>query len=248
MNRPETIEETAELVTTAGGTGIPVRVDHTVEEQVKQLFERVSDEQLGHLDVLVNDIWGGDSLTVWGRPFWEGPVADGILILQRSVHSHIITSRYGAPLMTARRTGLIIEITDGTGYDYRGNLIYSLAKISAIHLAAAMAADLRPYEVTALALTPGFLRSEAMLDYFGVQESNWKDAVLKDKHFIASETPAYVGGAVAALAADPNVFEKTGQSLSSWGLSEQYDFIDADGNRPHWGNYYDEHVAHTLGK
>lgn len=237
MQRRETIEDTADIVTAYGGVGIPVRVDHTKEEEVKALFDRVRSEQNGRLDILVNDVWGGDPLTEWGKPFWEHSLADGLLMQERAVHSHMITSYYGAPLMVARKQGLLIEITDGVDYRYRGNLYYSLAKVSAIHLAAAMAEELRPHGVTAVAVTPGFLRSEAMLDLFGVTKENWKDAVKQDPHFIMSETPMYVGRAIAALAADPNKMEKTGQSLSSWGLSDEYDFVDEDGNRPHWGNY-----------
>lgn len=237
MARPETIEETAELVTASGGVGIAVQVDHTREAEVKALFERVSAEQNGQLDLLVNDIWGGDGLTVWGKTFWEHSLADGLLIQQRAVHTHMITSYYAAPLMVAQKKGLIIEITDGIDYRYRENLYYSLAKISAIHLAEAMAADLRPHGVTAIALTPGFLRSEAMLDHFGVTEETWREAVQTEPHFIMAETPAYIGRAVAALAADPAIFAKTGQAFSTWGLSDEYPFTDRDGNRPHWGNY-----------
>lgn len=143
---------------------------------MQALFERVKREQNGQLDVLVNDVWGGDALTDWSKTFWEYSLANGLLMQQRAVQSHMITSYYGAPLMIAKQRGLIIEITDGVGYDYRGNLYYSLVKISNVHLAEAMAADLKPHGVTALALTPGFLRSEAMLDYFGVTKSNWQDA------------------------------------------------------------------------
>lgn len=243
MGRPETIEETAELVTARGGAGIPVRVDHTDEQQVRALFEQVRQEQDGRLDVLVNDVWGGDGLAEWGTPFWEHSLANGLLMQQRAVHSHIITSHCAAQLMVARRQGLIIEITDGDDYQYRGTLFYSLAKVSAIHLAAAMAADLRRHNVTAVALTPGFLRSEAMLDHFGVTAANWRDAVRKDPHFIASETPAYIGRAVVALASDPQVQEKTGQALSTWGLSEVYGLTDADGTSPHWGRYFAAHIA-----
>ncbi|MED1721382.1 SDR family oxidoreductase [Brevibacillus parabrevis] len=237
MARPETIEETAELVTESGGVGIAVQVDHTREAEVKALFERMSAEQNGQLDLLVNDIWGGDGLTVWGKTFWEHSLADGLLIQQRAVHTHMITSYYAAPLMVAQKKGLIIEITDGIDYRYRENLYYSLAKISSIHLAEAMAADLRPHGVTAIALTPGFLRSEAMLDHFGVTEETWREAVQTEPHFIMAETPAYIGRAVAALAADPAIFAKTGQAFSTWGLSDEYPFTDRDGNRPHWGNY-----------
>ncbi|WP_068775959.1 SDR family oxidoreductase [Paenibacillus sp. FJAT-26967] len=237
MNRSETIEETAHIVTAGGGRGIAVRTDHTVESDVKALFDRVQEEQNGQLDLLVNDVWGGDPLTEWGTPFWRHSLDNGLLMQQRAVHSHMMTSYYGAPMMTARKQGLIIEITDGIDYRYRGNLYYSLAKIAAIHLAAAMAVDLKPYGVTSVALTPGFLRSEAMLDHFGVTESTWHEAAKIEPHFLMSETPVYIGRAAAALAADPQVHEKTGQALSTWGLSEEYDFTDADGNRPHWGRY-----------
>jgi NAD(P)-dependent dehydrogenase (short-subunit alcohol dehydrogenase family) len=240
--RPETIEETAELVAAYGGVGIPVRVDHTVEDHVRALFARVREEQ-GRLDILVNDVWGGDELTVWGTPFWELDVAQGWRMQERAVLSHILTSRHAAPLMVAQRTGLIVEITDGDTLAYRGNLFYDLAKTSAIRLAFAMAEELRPFGVTALAVTPGFLRSEAMLEHFGVAEANWQEGARTDPHFIASETPFYVGRAVAALAADPRVAEKSGRAFSSWGLMEEYGFTDIDGRQPNWGKYFAEHVA-----
>lgn len=241
-HRPETIEETAEMVTAWGGVGIPVQVDHTDEAQVEVLFEWVKAEQ-GRLDLLVNDIWGGDALTEWGKPFWELTIEPGLLMQQRGVYTHLITSRYGAPLMVERGQGLIIEITDGDTPGYRSNLFYDLAKSSVIRLAYGMAEELRPHGVTALALTPGFLRSEAMLEYFGVTEANWQEGVKKDPHFIASETPFYVGRAVAALAADPHVSSKAGQVFSSWNLAVEYGFTDVDGRQPHWGNYFAEHVA-----
>lgn len=240
--RPETIEETAEMVQAQGGVGIPVRVDHTIPTQVQALFERVAREQNGRLDILVNDIWGGDALSEWGKPFWEQSLPNGLLMQERAVFSHLVTSYYGAPLMVARGSGLIVEITDGTDYAYRGNLPYSLAKVSNIHLAAAMAEDLRPYGVTALAVTPGFLRSEAMLDHFGVTEETWRDGARQDPHFIASETPHYIGRAVAALASDPMVAEKSGATLSSWDLAREYGFTDVDGTQPDWGAYFAEHV------
>lgn len=241
--RSETIEETAELVSAAGGVGIAVRVDHTLEAEVAALFDRVRDEQAGRLDVLVNDVWGGDSLSVWGLPFWEQSLHDGLLMQVRAVHAHLITAHHAAPPMVARGRGLIVEVTDGVDYRYRGNLYYSLAKVSNIHLAEAMAAELRPHGVTALAVTPGFLRSEAMLDHFGVTEATWRDAARQDPHFIASETPRYLGRGVAALAADPRVAEKAGRTLASWGLAREYGFTDSDGSRPDWGAYFAEHVA-----
>lgn len=237
--RPETIDETAEMVTDRGGKGIAVRVDHTVPAEVEALFARVEAEQ-GRLDVLVNDVWGGDELTDFGKPFWEHSLENGLLLLQRAVHSHLITSRYGAPLMVRQGSGLIVEITDGDRLYYRTNLYYDLAKVSAIRIAFAMAEELRPHGVTAVALTPGFLRSEAMLEHFGVTEENWRDGARKDPHFIASETPFFVGRAVAALAADPDVARWSGRALSSWGLSDVYGFTDIDGARPHWGRYFEK--------
>jgi NAD(P)-dependent dehydrogenase (short-subunit alcohol dehydrogenase family) len=244
--RTETIEGTAEMVNSWGGQGIAVQVDHSVPEQVEALFARVRAE-LGRLDVLVNDIWGGDELSEWDKPFWEQSLDKGLLMQRRAVHTHIITSHYAAPLMVERRSGLIIEITDGDTLDYRGNFFYDLAKANVIRLAQDMAADLRPYGITALALTPGFLRSEAMLDHFGVTEDTWREGANKDPHFIASETPFYIGRAVAALAADPNIFEKTGRAFSTWGLYPEYGFTDMDGRQPDWGAYFREHVAGSNG-
>lgn len=241
-NRPETIEETAEMVNAHGGVGIPVQVDHTIAEQVQSLFERVKAEH-GHVDVLVNDVWGGDALTEWGKPFWEHSLHKGLLMQQRAVHSHIITSHSAVPLMIERKQGLIIEITDGDNFGYRGNLFYDLVKISVIRLAYAMAKELRPHNVTALAVTPGFLRSEEMLDNFGVTEANWQDGAKQDQHFLASETPFFVGRAVAALAGDPNVAQKSGKVFSSGKLALEYDFTDIDGQQPNWGKYFEENIA-----
>ena len=239
MGRPETIDETAELVSARGGVGIPVRVDHTVEEEVRGLFEQVRQEQDGQLDILINDLWGGDPLLEFDKPFWEHSLANGLQMQRLGVTAHMITSYYGAPLMVARKAGLIIEVTDGFDYRYRGFLYYSLAKISAIHLAQGMAADLKPHGVTAVAVSPGFLRSEAMLDHFGVTEANWRDAIKQDPHYSESETPYFLAQGVVALAADPSVHAKTGKVLTSWGLSDEYGIIDIDGRRPHWGNYAD---------
>ena len=230
-SRTETIEETAEMVTSYGGKGIFHQADHTDEKQVIALFERVQGEY-GRLDILVNDIWGGDSLTEWGKPFWELDWDQGRKLLERAIHTHIITARHGAPLMIEKNQGLIVEITDGDHMGYRGTLFYDLAKMGAIRMAYDMAQDLRDFNITALAVTPGFLRSEEMLDYFGVTEENWRDGVEKDRHFIASETPYYVGRAIAALAADPNVHEKAGQVWASWTLAKEYGFVDMDGRRP----------------
>jgi NAD(P)-dependent dehydrogenase (short-subunit alcohol dehydrogenase family) len=241
--RPETIEETAEMVTARGGVGIPMRVDHTVPDEVAALFERVRAEQAGRLDLLVNDVWGGDELTDWDKRFWEHSLSDGLTMQVRAVHSHIITGYYAIPLMVARRQGLVIEVTDGDSPAYRGNLFYDLAKASAIRLALALAEELRPHNVTALALTPGFLRSEAILDGFGVTEANWRDAIAKDRFFAGSETPYYIGRAVVALASDPHVAAKAGKTWATWNLAPEYGFTDVDGTRPHWEKFYAEMTA-----
>lgn len=237
--RPETIEETAELVTARGGRGIAVRVDHTVEPEVAALIARVKSEQ-GRLDVLVNDVWGGDEFTEFGQPFWKLAPEKGRLMLGRGIYSHIVTSRYAVPLMLERNQGLIVEITDGDSFGYRGNLFYDLVKMSVIRLAFAMAQELQRHAITAVAVTPGFLRSETMLELFGVTEANWQEGIKKDPHFIASETPLYVGRAVAALAADSNVSAKNGRVFSSWQLAKEYGFKDEDGRQPDWGKYFQE--------
>ena len=256
LNRPETIDETAELVTRAGGIGVPIRVDHTQELEVRALFERVRLEH-GRLDVLVNDIWGGEKLVEWGKPFWELDLAQAFKLIERSIFTHVTTSRYAAPSMIQTGQGLILEITDGNTDAYRGNLVYDFIKNGVIRLAKGMAADfaggtlthdpIAPEKpsarITVAALTPGFLRSEEMLEYFGVTESNWQDGALRDPNFIASETPHYIGRAVAALAADPDVERFAGQALSSWGLSEVYDFTDLDGSKPHWGRHFAALIA-----
>ncbi|WP_252313109.1 SDR family oxidoreductase [Sinobaca sp. H24] len=238
LNRPETIEDTAEMVTAYGGRGIPVQTDHTVISEVESLFARIDREQQGRLDLVVNDIWGGEKWTEWNTPFWKHSLSNGLMMQERAVHSHMITSYHAAGMMVKNRSGLIVEITDGTDYSYRGNLYYTLAKSSVINLVTSMSEELSPYNISAVSLTPGFLRSEEMLDHFGVSESNWQDAAAKDSHFAQSETPFFIGRAVASLAADPKAFSKTGRSLSSWGLSEEYGFKDIDGRKPHWGNYY----------
>ena len=244
-NRPETINETAALVTAQGGRGIAVRVDHTVEQQVARLFARVRREQ-GRLDVLVNDVWGGDDLMQWGVPFWQLDMKKGQTMLKRAIWAHVLTSRYGVPPMVERKTGLVVEVTDGDFLGWRGNLFYDLAKVGAIRLAYSMAADLRDTGVSAIAVTPGFLRSEAMLDRFGVTEENWREYVKKDRHFAESETPWYVGRAVAALAADSNVSAKTGRVFASWTLAREYGFKDRDGRQPDWGGYMDRVVREIF--
>lgn len=232
--RPETIEETAELVEAAGGSGVALRIDHTDEIQVEALMARIERDH-SRLDVLVNDVWGCDALTEWGVPFWQLDLAKGRTMLERGLMSHLVTSRHAAALMVEAGAGLIVEITDGERLDYRGTLFYDLVKTGAIRAAHAMAEELRPHGVAALALTPGFLRSEAMLDHFGVTEATWRDAVAFDLNFVHSETPRFVGRAVAALASDPEVMARSGRVWSSWELARAYGFSDVDGARPDWG-------------
>lgn len=234
--RPETIEETAELVTAAGGIGIAVRVDHTRPPDVKKLVAHIKRRHKG-LDILVNDVWGGDALTEFGKTFWTANLDKGLQMLKQAIHSHIITSRYAVPLMLGRRGGIIFEITDGDAFYYRGNIFYDLVKISVIRLAFAMARELRKRDIVSVALTPGFLRSEAVLDYFGVSEANWREGGKKDPNFLASESPRYVGRALVALATDPKVKKKSGRVFSSWAMAREYGFTDLDGTRPHWGNF-----------
>jgi NAD(P)-dependent dehydrogenase (short-subunit alcohol dehydrogenase family) len=238
MNRPETIEETAELVEQAGGKGIPIQVDHSDVEQVANLMQRVASEQNGQLDLLVNDIWGGDPLTEWGKSFWEHSLENGLAMQRQAVWTHLITAWHAAPLMVARKHGLIIEMTDGESERYRGSLFYDMAKASVIRLASDMSQELLPHGIAAVGLTPGFLRSEAMLDYFGVTEKNWRDAIGKDEHFAYSETPRFVGRAVARLASDPEILAYSGKTLTSWRLANHYEFDDTDGSRPNWGEYF----------
>src|ERR1700736_1958003 len=233
--QPETIEETAEMVTAAGGLGIAVRVDHTEPAEVKKLCAQIKRRHKG-LDILVNDIWGGDAITEWGKTFWTVNLENGLGLLKQAIHSHIITAHYAVPLMLGRGRGIIFEITDGAFY-YRGNLFYDLVKISVIRLAFAMARELRKRDIVSVALTPGFLRSEAVLDHFGVSEANWKEGGKKDPSFLASESPRYVGRAVVALAADRKAKKKSGRVFSSWALAREYGFTDLDGTRPNWGNY-----------
>src|ERR1700723_1072668 len=235
-SRPETIEETAELVTAAGGHGIAIRIDHTEPAEVRKLVATI-ERRHKHLDILVNDIWGGDALTEFGKPFWQVNLDGGLRMLKQAIHSHIITSHYAVPLMLGQRGAIIFD---------------DLVKISVIRLAFSMSRELRKRHIVSLALTPGFLRSEAVLEHFGVSEANWKEAGRKNAKnpslnsknqnesagdFMVSESPRFIGRAVAALAADPGVKNKSGRVFSSWALAREYGFTDLDGTQPHWGNH-----------
>ena len=242
--RPETIEETAERVSAAGGQGVAVAVDHSDEAQVQALAARIREEQ-GGLDLLVNDVWGGDAAVQWGTPLHELDVAQGKRMFDQAIWTHILTTRHLSPLMFHRPGALVVEITDGDSFAYRGNLFYDLVKHTVQRLAFSTARELRPFGVSAVAVTPGFLRSEAMLEHFGVSEANWRDGAEKDPNFIASESPLFVGRAIAALAADAASHPaRNGRVFSSWGLARDYGLRDADGSQPHWG----EHWLRTYGR
>ncbi|AWK73712.1 short-chain dehydrogenase [Rhodococcus oxybenzonivorans] len=242
MNRPETIEETAELVDDAGGRGIAVRVDHLVPDEVRALVDRIRDEQ-GALHVLVNDIWGATTME-WDKTVWESSLDIGLHYLRHGVETHAVTSHFALPLLIESPGGLVVEVTDGTDQynsaHYRVSFFYDLAKASVNRMAFALAHELPPHRSTAVSLTPGWLRSEMMLEAFGVTEANWRDATERVPHFAISESPAFVGRAVAALAQDPDVSRWNGQSLSSGQLAKVYDFDDLDGSRPDCWRYMDE--------
>jgi len=233
--RPETIEDTAGLISKLGGKGIAVRVDHLVADEVRQLVDRIRAEQ-GRLDVLVNDIWGGEKLMEWNKPVWEHDLEKGLRMLRLAIETHLITAHYALPLLIERPGGLHVEVTDGTA-DYNANHyrlspFYDLAKVAVARMAWAHAKDLAPHGATSVSMTPGWLRSEMMLDTFGVTEENWRDATSKVPHFVISETPRFVGRAVAALATDSDRARWNGQSLSSGGLAKVYGFTDLDGSQP----------------
>ncbi len=231
----ETIEETAELVNAAGGTGIAVQVDHLVPEQVQALIERIRTEH-GRLDILVNDIWGGEKLFEWNKPVWDHDLDNGLRLLRLGIDTHLITAHFALPLMIERPGGLLVEVTDGTSdYNathYRLSPFYDLAKIAVNRMAWAHAKDLEKHGATAVSLTPGWLRSEMMLEAFEVREDNWREATAKVPHFVISESPRFVGRAVAALAADSERMRWNGHSLSSGGLAQIYGFTDLDGSQP----------------
>ncbi|WP_421950660.1 SDR family oxidoreductase [Pelagibacterium sp.] len=231
----ETIEETAELVSAAGGKGIAIQVDHLVPQQVQTLIERIRNEQ-GRLDILVNDIWGGEKLFEWDKPVWDHDLDNGLRLLRLGIDTHLVTAHFALPLMIEQPGGLLVEITDGTAdYNadhYRLSPFYDLAKVSANRMAWAHAKDLEKHGATAVSLTPGWLRSEMMLESFGVREDNWREATAKVPHFVISESPRFVGRAVAALASDNERMRWNGRSLSSGGLAQIYGFTDLDGSRP----------------
>jgi NAD(P)-dependent dehydrogenase (short-subunit alcohol dehydrogenase family) len=248
-DRAETIEETAELVDAAGGRGVAVRVDHSVPEQVAGLVGRIEGTS-GRLDVLVNDVWGGEGRFEWNVPLWEQDLEQGLALVRRAVETHLITSAHALRLLTRRRGGLVVEMTDGTAAynerNYRNSVYYDLAKVAVTRLAFSQAHELTPFGCTAVALTPGWLRSEIMLEAFGVTEGNWREATAAQPHFCISESPTFVGRAVAALVADPERARWSSRSLSSGELAQVYAFPDLDGTRPDCWRYLEEVVDRGL--
>jgi NAD(P)-dependent dehydrogenase (short-subunit alcohol dehydrogenase family) len=242
MDRPETIEETAALVDEAGGRGIAVQVDHLVPDEVSALVTRIKDEQ-GCLHVLVNNIWGATRME-WNKSVWESSLNYGLRTLRLGVDTHAITSHFAIPLLIETPGGLVVEVTDGTAEynetNYRVSFFYDLAKASNIRMAFALAHELQPFGATAVSLSPGWLRSEQMLENYGVTESNWLEATKRSPHFAISESPAFVGRAVAALAQDPDVSRWNGKSLSSGELAKIYGFTDLDGSQPDAWRYVTE--------
>lgn len=248
--RPETIEETAELVTAAGGNGIAVRVDHTVDAEVAALFARIKREEK-RLDVLVNVITGRP-IASWGTPFWKQSLDDGRAMIESWLWPHLSTCYHAAPLMIERRSGLVVEILEHHTIGYHANLFYDVAIVALKRLMYGMAEEMGKHKVAALTVAPGFMRTEAILQGFGVREANWKSVVNerqpKQFGFAGSESPCFVGRAVAALAADPKVMRKSGGVFSSWDLAEEYGFSDIDGASPRWGSYFQENFAGMFGK
>jgi NAD(P)-dependent dehydrogenase (short-subunit alcohol dehydrogenase family) len=231
--RPETIDETAELIRAAGGTAIPVRVDHAIESEVEALFARL-DREHGRVDVVADSVAGEDPLMGAYGWFWDADLTNATAALRNSLLSHIITAKHAARLMMRARSGLIVEVTENDLFSAGSTPVAQVVKQGLKGLALTMAAELHPHGVAVVAITPGFLRSESMLQNFGVTEANWRDAGKVDKNFLYSESPLYVGRAVAALAQDPKIMSRTGQLLSSWELAREYRFTDADGSRPDW--------------
>jgi NAD(P)-dependent dehydrogenase (short-subunit alcohol dehydrogenase family) len=249
MNRPETIEETAELVTAAGGEGVAVRCDFTDAADVAALADRISAERDGRLDLLVDDVWGGDPFVEFGIPYWESDLDKALLVARNGVDTHLIALHRLLPLLVRRPGGLVVEVTDGDREDYVGaGIPYYLVKSSIRAIGRALGAELKQYGCTGLAVTPGYLRSEFMLEVvYQVTEENWRDALTAGRgehaaHFAVSETPRYLGRGVAELAADPEVDRFAGRTLASWTLMREYGFTDLDGTRPDWGRWYDEVV------
>ena len=240
LDRPETIEETGDLIHAAGGDGIAARVDHLEPEEVAALVQRI-DAERGRLDVLVNDIFGGDRYAQWDKPLWEHDLAGGLRMLRMGVDTHLITNTYAMPLLLRTGGGLVVEVTDGTS-SFNANFrqgvgfYYDLVKANVERIVKGLTFELTDHPVTALGVTPGWLRSEKMLDNFDVTEQTWRDALATVPGFAISESPTYLGRGVAALAGDADTARLAGLILTSRQLADTYDFTDVDGSRPDcWG-------------
>jgi NAD(P)-dependent dehydrogenase (short-subunit alcohol dehydrogenase family) len=247
VDRDETIEDTVELIERAGGAGLAIRVDHLEADEVRELAARIDREQ-GRLDILVDGLWGGDNLMTWDKPVWEHPLDGSLRMIRLGVDAHLITSHFLLPLVIRRPGGLVVEITDGTAeynaqYREGTTLAFYVAKAAAHHMAIGQAAELKAFDGTAVALTPGYLRSEAMLDHYRVTEENWRDALVREPHFCISESPTFVGRGVAALAGDPSRDRFSGQTMDSGQLARIYEFDDVDGSRPDCWRYMAEVVG-----
>ncbi|MFC0544979.1 SDR family oxidoreductase [Kutzneria chonburiensis] len=236
VDRSETIEDTVSLISAAGGSGVAIRVDHLEPDEVRELAARI-DREHGRLDILVDGVWGGDDLMTWAKPVWEHPLDGSLRMIRLGIDAHLITSHFLLPLVIRQPGGLVVELTDGTAsfnavYREGTTLAFYVAKSAAHVMAIGQAAELKAFSCTAVALTPGYLRSEAMLDHYHVTEETWRDALVRVPHFCISESPTYVGRGVAALAADPSRERFSGQTLDSGQLARIYDFDDVDGSRP----------------
>ena len=241
IGRPETIEQTGELIAAAGGAGMAVRVDHLDPDQVRDLAQRI-DRDHGRLDVLVNDIFDGGRYAEFGTTVWEHDLASGLRMLRIGIDTHAITSHFVLPLLVRRPGGLVVEMTDGTAeynaaYRHHEGFYYDLVKAAVQRMTVAQAYELRPYQASAVAVTPGWMRSEDMLDFYGVTEGTWREATARVPHFCISESPTYTGRAVTALAADAEVARWSGQVLSSGQLAPIYGFTDTDGTQPDCWRY-----------
>ncbi|HEY3056375.1 MAG TPA: SDR family oxidoreductase [Thermoanaerobaculia bacterium] len=239
-NRAETIDETAEMVTARGGQGIAMQTDHTVPEQVERLLKRIEREQK-RLDIVVNDLWAGGEVS-WKR-FWNTPIDEGLQMLERAVRAHVITDHFAVPLMMKTKgRRLIVEVTEADGFYYRGHFYYDLARIAEIRIAWDLAHELRRHKIAVVALTPGFMRTEMVLDSLKVTEANWRDAIPRRREFAESETPFFIGRAILALATDPKVMKKSGRVFKSIGLAREYGFTDVDGRTPDVWSYISDHM------
>jgi len=233
-HRPETIEETAEIISAAGGRAIAIRVDHAAEPEVVALVERIEREQ-GRLDILVSSIAGEDPMMAGWSSFWRADLTNVEALVRQALLSRLITAKHAAQLMVQRGRGVMVEVTENDLLLSSGSAVAQVLRVAHKVLAAIYAAELRRHGVVAIAITPGFMRSERVLEHFGVSEANWREGAVKDRNFLESESPVFVGRAIVALATDPALRERTGQLFSSWEVAREYGLTDIDGRRPDWG-------------